>query len=645
MSCKKWIWGDLGMNLYRGYIRTKDKESKMTFKNVPDKKLLTLTEASELKEYAGVLGKETVLIDIDDFETSEILFQIVKDLDIRTKVYKTSRGKHFLFKNSEIKNAGNALNLAIGLRADIKLGLKNGYQVLKFKGVEREILHDVPEDDIQDCPKWMFPIKTNTEFLDMAAGDGRNQSFFNYILTLQASDFTIEEARETIGLINKYILKNPLSERELKTILRDDAFKKPIFFKGTTFLFDKFATYIKNNNHIIRINGRLHIYKGGVYVSAEDEIEAAMIKHISNLNKTKRKEVLSYLDLLIRENHREASSNLIAFKNGVYNILDDSFVDFSPEIVITNIIPWDYNPAAENDLVDEVLNNIACNDPEIRALLEECVGYCFYRRNELGKAFILTGEKSNGKSTFIDMLNTMLGDENIASLDLKELGDRFKRAEVFGKLANLGDDIGDEFIVDTSNFKKMVTGNRINAERKGQDPFEFNPYCKFLFSANSIPRMRDKTGAVQRRLLIVPFNARFDKDSTPNFKPFISTELREQSAIERLILIGISGLKRVLINKAFTKANKVENALKEYEEENNSIISFVNEFGLENIENEPTKNIYAAYSEFCFVNGLKEAYSNISFSKQIQKRYGFEIISTRLKTENNNVCRVFKKRM
>lgn len=79
----------------------------------------------------------------------------------------------------------------------------------------------------------------------MSAGDGRNQSLFNYILTLQSEDFTKEEARETIRLINRYVLKEPLSERELETILRDDAFKKPVFFKGPTFLFDRFATYLK----------------------------------------------------------------------------------------------------------------------------------------------------------------------------------------------------------------------------------------------------------------------------------------------------------------------------------------------------------------------------------------------------------------
>ena len=78
---------------------------------------------------------------------------------------------------------------------------------------------------------------------------------------------------------------------------------------------------------------------------------------------------------------------------------------------------------------------------------------------------------------------------------------------MFGKLANIGDDIGDDFLQGSqvSVFKKIGTGNRIKAERKGQDPFEFNPFIKLLFSANDIPRMKDKTGAVLRRLVIIPF--------------------------------------------------------------------------------------------------------------------------------------------
>lgn len=131
--------------------------------------------------------------------------------------------------------------------------------------------------------------------------------------------------------------------------------------------------------------------------------------------------------------------------------------------------------------------------------MEEVIGYLFYRRNELRKSFILVGDKANGKSTYLDMLKTLLGDSNTSALDLAELGERFKTAELFGKLANIGDDIGDEFIANPAIFKKLVSGDRVNAERKGQDPFDFSSYAKLLFSANSMPRIRDKTGAVLDR--------------------------------------------------------------------------------------------------------------------------------------------------
>lgn len=135
-----------------------------------------------------------------------------------------------------------------------------------------------------------------------------------------STSLNVRIERETIRIINKYILKDPLSESELDVILRDSAFHKPIFFKGQTFLHDKFATYIKNNNRIIKINGQLYVYKDGIYVSGQDELESIMIQHIPSLSRAKRSEVLAYLQILIMENTEPAKPNLIAFRNGVYNI-------------------------------------------------------------------------------------------------------------------------------------------------------------------------------------------------------------------------------------------------------------------------------------------------------------------------------------
>ena len=603
---------------FKGYVETKNKKCIERFKGRTDFK--TFEQVQSLPEYAGILAAETILIDVDDFEASEILFKVVKEYALTCRVYRTSRGKHFLFKNGGVPTNKTGCKLAIGLTADIKIGTRNSYEVLKYDNQNREILYDTAEnEEAQQLPRWLFPVKSKMEFLNMETGDGRNQGLFNYILTLQSNDFSVEEARETIRIINKFVLKVPLSDDEIETVLRDDAFKKPVFFNGSAFLFDKFATFLKNNNHIIKINNQLHIYKNGIYISGLAEIEAEMIQHIPGLNRAKRTEVLAYLDILIRENSKAEDANLIAFENGLYNIVDDSFVEFTPEHIITNKIRWKYNPEAYSELADNTLNKIACNDPQIRALLEEAIGYCFYRRNELGKAFILTGDKSNGKSTFLSMVQCLLGDENISSLDLKELGDRFKTAEMFGKLANIGDDIGDEFIANPAIFKKLVTGERVSAERKGQNPFEFNNYSKLLFSANNIPRIKDKTGAVQRRLTIIPFDARFSADD-PDFNPYIKHLLKTDEVMEYLINLGIAGLKRVLLNRKFTGSTKVQKAMDEYEENNNPIIGFFRECEDEEfqIENEPTNVVYKRYQEYCLANSLQPM-SNIEFSKQVNR--------------------------
>lgn len=623
--------------LFKGFVETKDKKCIEKIKGRTDFK--TFEQVQSLPEYAGILAAETILIDIDDAETSDVLFKIVQNYNLKCRVYKTTRGKHFLFKNSGVQTNKTGCKTAIGLTADIKIGTRNSYEVLKYSGKQREILYDMTEnDEAGELPRWLFPIKSNMEFLNMDAGDGRNQSLFNYILTLQSNDFSVEEARETIRIINKFVLKVPLSEDEIETILRDDAFKKPIFFMGSTFLFDKFATFLKNNNHIIKINNQLHIYRDGIYLNGQSEIEGEMIKHIPNLNRAKRTEVMSYLDILIRENTKPTSANFIAFQNGIYNIADGSFTGFSPETVITNKIPWDYNPNAYSEDADGVLNRIACNDAEIRSLLEEAIGYCFYRRNELRKSFILTGDKANGKSTFLAMIQNLLGEANIAALDLKELGDRFKTAELFGKLANIGDDIGDEFIGNAAVFKKLVTGDRVSAERKGQNPFEFNNYSKFLFSANNIPRIKDKTGAVLDRLIIIPFNARFSKDD-PNFDPYIKYKLQAPEVMEYLIVLGLQGLNRVLTNDGFTKSAAVQQEMDDYEETNNPILSFFRECEQEEfqIENEPTNKVYKRYQEFCLANSMQPM-SNIEFSKQVNRLLGFTIMDKKI---NGKKCRIF----
>ena len=622
--------------LFKGYLPTKNKSPLTKFKDAKP-----LSEVERLPEYAGLLADNVVLIDVDEYEASERLMNIVEDLQLNCRVYKTTRGKHFLFYGGNIDKCGTHLKLAVGIEADIKVGSHNSISVLKYAGKDREILYDIePHEEYEPAPEWLRPVKTKVDFMSLESGDGRNQTLFNYILTLQSAEISNEDIKTTITLLNKYILSEPLEDEELNKILREDSFKKPVFYgQNGNFLFDKFARYLVTTFNIIKMDSQLHIYKDGVYRDGLQNLEAQMIKIIPTLTSRNRAEVLKYLYLIAPEVKSQSGAHYIAFNNGIYNINTGKLEEFTPAVIVKNKIPWNYNYDAYNETLDGVLDRISCNDDNIRDLLEEMAGYCMYRRNELRKAFILIGDKANGKSTYLDCLTYMVGDENCTALDLKELGDRFRTAELFGKLICAGDDIGDEFIANPAIFKKVVSGDPIVVERKGQDPFTLYNYSKPIFSANNIPRIKDKTGAVLDRLVIVPFNATFSKNDA-DYDPYIKYKLRSAEAMEYLIQLSLDGLKRVLDNNGFTICAKVQEELDEYNEQNNPIVGFFKELDLEvDVVNQPTKDVYLRYKLYCNESGFN-AMSAGEFTKWIKKELNMDNPSVRI---NGKVVRVYRR--
>lgn len=631
------------MELFKGFVKTKDKKCTEKFKNIPASDLHTYEEVKNLPEYAGILGQDTILIDVDDMGQSEILMQIVEDRQLDCRVYQTTRGRHFLFRNKGVDQCFTHVKLACGLTADIKVGVKNSYEILKFNGEERFIEWDVEDGvEYQELPSFLIPVKSKMEFLDMEAGEGRNSALFGYELVLQSAGQSPDEARETIKLINHYVLSDPLSDDEIDTITRDEAFAKPVFYHGKTFLHNVFAQYLKSQFHVKRINGQLHVYDAGIYVSGYRIIESKMVEVIPNLKATQRTETLKFLEISTPVNEQDSDAKFIAFRNGIFDLEHEELLPFSPEYIITNKIPWDFNGNAYSELADVTLNKISCNDCDIRHLLEECIGYCFFRQNELSKSFILTGQGSNGKSTFLDMVKTVLGRNNYVSLDLDELSEKFSTTTMFGKLANIGDDISDEFLQGKaiSQFKKIVSGNDIKAENKGQDVYFFKPTVKLLFSANEIPRVRNKGfEAIKRRLVIIPFNAKFSKDD-PDFDSGITWKLKKQDVAEYLIQLGLQGLKRILENQGFTTSKKVQDELDSFERDNNPILLFLEEVEDYEILNNETKEVFARYDTFCHENGFTKVAMQ-TFSKEITRHLDCKIADKKIKGRK---CRIFVKK-
>ena len=626
--------------LYKGFVKNQ-KGKKYPGRNP---QLLTLPEVDNFDSFSGIMNPNTVLLDADEEPYNEILQKIIKGEELAC--YMTDRqggrGVHALMINGDtsLKKADKVM-LACGVVVDFHPGYSLPGECLKFNGIERSSVYN--KQPYQELPKYFTPLpKCSIDFASMGEGDGRNSTLYSYILSLQNAGFDETDIKDTIRIINKYVLDKPLEEKELDVILRDDAFKKSVFFPKNKFSHDKFAEHIRKQHHVKKINGQLHIYEGGIYVPGYDVIERAMLGEISSLTSNQRNEVLKYLNVVCVEEERTADLNLIAFKNGVYNLNTNSVEQFDPQHIITNKIPWNYNPDAKSDLVDSVLDKLSCGDADIRYSLEEVAGACLYRSAAIGggMAAILVGDKHNGKSTYINMVESMLGKDNYSAADMGALGNRFITITLYGKLANIGDDISSGYIVDASIFKKLVTGEKVQAEEKGKPPINFTSYAMHIYSANDIPHIKDPTGAALRRLLFIPLSGKFTKD-TPGYDPFIRYKLEQPEHMEYFIQCALDGLVEVLKNKAFTVPAKSKQQKESYEKENNPILAFIDDVGRESIINESTADVYKRYQVFCADNGFQPG-SNLTFSKSINRALGTKTIDSHVgKGKGRKTIRIF----
>lgn len=637
--------------LFRGFIPTNNKHAKMKFKDVEN--LPTLDDVRSMQEYAGVLRKGVLLLDFDNIDHGMTFQKMCIDAGVKYTSIKTNRGVHFYFKGDGLSATVGAF-LACGLEADIKSGEKNGYSIIKFSGVEREVVEY--HSELTELPFWAKPIKNfgELELFGMKEGDGRNQTLFRYILDLRNNGYSNDEIKLIIRVVNEYTFAEPLDNNEIRTLLRNESFPEndndektndsDELPKSTSKRGRSKIDIIEVGNKFIQdcqlkvIDGQIRGYNGKIYTSNRTALAKWFYATLGSVCSTNTiRELWAYVEAQLVGQSVETDPRYIAFNNGVYDIVENKLLDFDAKYNITNIIPHNYNPNAYNADLDKMLNSLACNDTSVRSLLEECVGYCFYRANELSKAFLLIGDKSNGKSTFLSLIHGLLGQDNVSSLDLGQLGERFNTAMLSGKLANIGDDISDEFCRgDTvAMFKKVVSGNKVQGEFKGQTPFMFSPKVKMLFSANQFPRMKGSEEAIARRLIIIPFNAQFNKNN-PDYDPYIIYKIKTEDAYEYLIQIALDGLYEMLANNEFTKCAQADDMLAQFKNLNDNMIEYMddNEFLGRSII-----DCYTDYCGYCTASGYTPVGKN-TFSSRIHKRFGY--VSKVIKI-NNKPVRIFGK--
>ena len=485
---------------------------------------------------------------------------------------------------------------------------------------------------------------------DKISEGGRNDYLHKQGCSMRAKEVPDDEIRAFLHGLNRVNCKPPLDDAEVDKIansvldlnpgLSDEA-KEAKRGRPRKFNHAAVAKKLISDNGACFIDGMPAIRHGKIYEVGWKPVAREIIAINEEATRQNQKEVQHYL-MMMADQKQQSDPALIAFKNGVLDIRTMELRDFTDDDVIPNIIPHDWNPDAECQVVDNTLLKMACCEPDIFESLMEVIGVCMYRSAEFTQSAILLGEGSNGKSTYIRMLQALLGKQNISSLDMAMLGKQFHTGQLAGKLANLGDDISNEFQRGDllSVFKKIVDGNRVYADVKGVEGFEFESYATLVFSANEFPRLADYTDGMLRRIFPIEFNARFAKTDA-DYDPRISRKITTEQACQRMAVLGVAGLHQVIDNNGFTPNAASSKRVGEIQAENDNVLSWSIENGwnADTLDGCVGMTKYSEYKQWCIDCGL-QAVSRNKFSRSINKHYGMQ---TADEWTNGATKKVFKK--
>ncbi len=285
--------------------------------------------------------------------------------------------------------------------------------------------------------------------------------------------------------------------------------------------------------------------------------------------------------------------------------------------------PVEYVPGAQCPTWIKSLNQWVDDEDTIK-FLQEFIGYCLIKDTSQHVAVILHGSGSNGKSTLLDVLIHLFGEENLTNIDLQRLSNRFEIANIKDVLVNICSDIDSTYMTETGLLKTLIAGEKLRGEFKHRDSFDFKPIVRLIFSANEIPKVRDKTEGWYRRLRIIRFPHTFKKGD-PGFDPYLKEKLKDE--LPGIFNWAIEGLKRYRKNKGFTISQSMKMAKREYKNENDSVMSFVNEKLIKHDVDQPdwviAKSVlYREYKAYCEESGLN-AVSRWKFTHRL-KNLGFE---------------------
>ncbi|MGU9011795.1 DNA primase family protein [Clostridium perfringens] len=392
--------------------------------------------------------------------------------------------------------------------------------------------------------------------------------------------------------------------------------------KGLKFLPFVLAKHLSETRDVYYGGESFLIYENGVYnISGEKEAGRIIMDYMlpNYCIMASIRDCREQWDILVSKDFDDFNRNpyLVNVRNGLLDIRDMSFKEHTPSYLSTVQLNVEYNPQVDCPQFKKFLNEVL--DCKLIPLVQEIVGYLLTTNTASQKAFVFWGPARTGKSTLLWVVEyLLLGKKNVSNIPWQEIGDKFKTAELLGKLANVFSDLPSKSIDDTGIFKVVTGEDYLMAEKKNKNPFKFKPFARLVFSCNELPRNYvDRTEGFYRRLIIVPFNRQIEKSKIDK-----ALKYKFQREKEGILNWALEGLKRLYENNfEFSENELTDGVKKEYKRENNNVISFVEECcELDSLFSCSRIELYEAYKEFCVEAGLK-ALSQIKFNKELEGNF------------------------
>jgi putative DNA primase/helicase len=289
----------------------------------------------------------------------------------------------------------------------------------------------------------------------------------------------------------------------------------------------------------------------------------------------------------------------------------------------TTQVPVEYEPKAQAPQFIKFLSDVFKGDPDAAGkatALLEMMGYTLMAHCNHEKFIILVGSGANGKSVLLSVLEALAGRESVAAVQPSQFDNKFQRAHLHNKLANIVTEIKQGAVIDDDALKGITSGEPTTVEHKNKDPFVMRPFSTCWFGTNHMPHTRDFSDAVFRRALILQFNNVF-KPELGNCDPNLKNKLMDE--LPGILTLALDAYADALL-EGFTIPQSCKDAREEWRLEADQVAQFI-ESECEAVPEAktPSQATYGAYKDWARDSGIHNQLAIKGF-KDRMARLGFK---------------------